>query len=105
MSILPPRREGPGSAFLPRSTFLVVVNLAVALIVAGIGFGLGFLQGLKAQVVILYTAISIAVLFWLGNYIAVVFENRHLPGESAEGEAATGAAVSASRGCGPATAP
>src|SRR4029077_20079842 len=26
--------------------------------------------------------------FWLGNYIAVVFENRHLPGESAEGEAA-----------------
>jgi ribose transport system permease protein len=87
MSLLPPRKEGPGYAFLPRSTFLVVVNLALALIVAGIGFGLGFLQGLKAQVVILYTAISFAVLFWLGNYIAVVFENR--PAEAgAEGEEA-----------------
>ena len=39
----------------PRSTFLVWLNLAVTFVVAAIGFGLGFAQGLSAQVVILYT--------------------------------------------------
>ena len=67
---------GRGMGFVPRSTFLVWLNLAVTFVVAAIGFGLGFAQGLSAQVVILYTLISAAVLFWLINYVTVVFESR-----------------------------
>ncbi|MGE0213562.1 MAG: ABC transporter permease [Parvibaculaceae bacterium] len=64
------------SPFIPRSSFLIWLNLAVTLIIAGIGFGLGFAQGLSAQLVILCTVISVAVLFWFLNYIAVIFESR-----------------------------
>jgi ribose transport system permease protein len=67
-------REGTAFTFIPRSPALIAFNLAIALIVAAIGFGLGFSQGLKAQVVILYTVISVAVLFWLANYVVAVFE-------------------------------
>src|ERR1700712_4927337 len=63
---------------IPRSLFLIWLNVALALIVAGIGFGLGFAQGLQAQVIILYTIISAAVLYWVANYVAVTFENRTL---------------------------
>ena len=35
----------------PRSTSLTVLNLAIALIVGAIGFGVGFAQGLLAQTV------------------------------------------------------
>jgi len=61
---------------MPRATFLLVLNLTIALIVAAIGFALGFAQGLPAQTVILYTVITVAVLFWAANYIAVAFESR-----------------------------
>jgi len=71
---------------MPRSVFLIALNLAIAVIVGGIGFGLGFAQGLPAQQVLLYTAISVAVLFWVGNYIAVAFENRQIARTAAEAE-------------------
>jgi len=61
---------------LPRSTFLIVLNLAIALIVGAIGFGVGFAQGQSAQSVLLFTVLTVAVLFWFGNYVAVAFENR-----------------------------
>src|SRR5207248_885595 len=44
--------------------------------IGAVGFGVGFGQGLPAQTVILYTVITVAVLFWASNYIAVAFENR-----------------------------
>jgi ribose transport system permease protein len=71
-----PRKESLGIAVIPRSISLVVFNLAVALVISAIGFGVGFAQGMQAQTVILYSAISLAVVFWLANYIAVIFENR-----------------------------
>lgn len=75
-----PRREArPYLIPIPRSAFLIWLNLALALIVAAIGFGLGFGQGMKAQVVILSTVISVAVLLWLLNYIAVMFDSRAGP--------------------------
>ena len=52
------------------------LNLALILIVAAIGFGLGFAQGLGAQHVILYTVITVAVLFLLLNYVTLIFESR-----------------------------
>lgn len=61
---------------LPRSTFLIVLNLAIALIVGAIGFGVGFAQGQSAQTVLLFTVVTVAVLFWFTNYVAVAFENR-----------------------------
>ena len=61
---------------IPRSGFLIWLNLAIALVVAAIGFGLGFGQGLKAQEVILYALISAAVLLWALNYVVVTFETR-----------------------------
>jgi ribose transport system permease protein len=61
---------------LPRSTFLIVLNLAIALIVGAIGFGVGFAQGQVAQTVMLFTVITVAALFWFTNYVALAFENR-----------------------------
>ena len=61
---------------LPRSTFLIVLNLAIALIVGAIGFGVGFAQGQSAQTVLLFTVMTVAVLFWFANYVAVALENR-----------------------------
>ncbi|MFM9860620.1 ABC transporter permease [Pseudoxanthobacter sp. M-2] len=60
----------------PRSLVLLWLNLVLTLVVAGIGFGLGFAQGLPAQQVILYTLVSVAVLFWVTNTVAVAFERR-----------------------------
>jgi ribose transport system permease protein len=74
------RKESQGLAAMPRSTFLIVLNLAVAFIVSAIGFGLGFAQGMPALTVVLYTAICLAVVFWVGNYIAAIFENRQAAG-------------------------
>lgn len=65
-----------GGLFVPRSRALVWLNLAVTFVVAAISFGLGFWQGISAQIVILYTVVLAAVLFWLINYIAVIFEPR-----------------------------
>ena len=64
---------------IPRSPFLVWFNLGLALVAAAIGFGLGFYQGLQAQLVILYTLVTAAVLFWVANYIAVAVETRAAP--------------------------
>jgi ribose transport system permease protein len=61
---------------IPRSLFMIWVNLAATLIVGAIGLGVGFAQDLPAQEVILYTVISIAVLLWALNYVVVMFESR-----------------------------
>lgn len=61
---------------VPRSLFLLWLNIALTFAVAAIGFGTGFAQGLAAQLVILYTIISAAVFLWLANAIVVVFEDR-----------------------------
>ena len=61
---------------IPRSFFMVWINLAVTLIIAAIGFGVGFGQDMKAQEVIVLTVISIAVMLWLLNYVVVMFETR-----------------------------
>ena len=73
---LPPREPRLQLIPIPRSGATIWLNLSLALIVAAIGFGLGFGQGMKAQDVILSTVISVAVLLWLLNYIAVIFETR-----------------------------
>lgn len=61
---------------VPRSLFLLWFNIALTVVVSTIGFGLGFAQGLAAQVVILYTIISAAVFLWLANAMALALENR-----------------------------
>ncbi len=61
---------------IPRSGALVWINLGVTLVIAAIGLGVGFAQGLKAQLVILYTVVSVAVLLWLLNYVTTIFESR-----------------------------
>jgi ribose transport system permease protein len=72
---------------IPKSAFLVWLNLSLALIVAALGFGLGFYQGMQAQIVILATIVSFAVLFWALNYIATVFEARQFGGLNGETDA------------------
>ncbi|MBW3098954.1 ABC transporter permease [Pseudohoeflea coraliihabitans] len=62
---------------IPKSIGLVWLNIALALILAAIGLGVGFAQsGLAAQQVILYTVLMAATVFVLLNYVAVVFEAR-----------------------------
>jgi ribose transport system permease protein len=74
---------------LPRSTFLIALNLAIALFVGAIGFGVGFAQGQSAQTVLLFTVMTVAVLFWFANYVAVAFENRQAAvAEAVESDAA-----------------
>ncbi len=65
--------------FIPRSPFLIWLNVAVAVIISAIGFGLGFAQGIQAQLVILYTALSLAILFWGGNFLTAMIEARQHP--------------------------
>ena len=60
----------------PRSLALIWLNLVLTLVVAAIGFGLGFAQELPAQQVILYTLVSVAAMFWITNTVAVAFERR-----------------------------
>jgi ribose transport system permease protein len=67
-------RRSPLAA--PRSMFLLWLNIALTVVVAAIGFGMGFAQGLAAQLVILYTIISAAVFLWFANAVTVVFEDR-----------------------------
>ena len=43
------------------------LGLAVAAVVAAIGAGLGFWQGLPAQQVIFYTAATVALVLWIWN--------------------------------------
>ena len=76
MTDLPPTLRQPRMQLIPipRSGFMIWVNLGLALVIAAIGFGLGFGQGVKAQAVILSTVLSVAVLLWLLNYVVVIFE-------------------------------
>ena len=84
-----PDQAPPNSArSCSRSMSIIVLNLAIALIVSGIGFGLGFAQGLPAQTVLLYTAVSVAVIFWVTNYTVAIFENRIASRPDAETELA-----------------
>jgi ribose transport system permease protein len=79
MTMLPPTlgREARLQLIpIPRSLFMIWVNLGVALVIAAIGFGLGFGQGMAAQEVILATVVTLAILLWLLNYIVVIFETR-----------------------------
>lgn len=76
---------------IPRSPFLIWLNLAVAIIVAAIGFGLGFAQGLPAQEVILYTVLSVAALLWITNTVAATFEARQPAAAASPAERAPGA--------------
>ena len=76
--------------FVPRSTALVTLNLIITFVVAAIGFGVGFGQGVLAQEVILYTIISAAVLFWTLNYIAAIFESRLQPDKPSENAVGVG---------------
>ena len=85
MSDTPVPRERVSPVVMPRSVFLIWLNLALSLIVGAIGFGLGFAQGVGAQTVILYTIITVALLFWALNYVTVIFESRRAqPAEAAE---------------------
>jgi ribose transport system permease protein len=62
---------------IPKSIALIWLNIALSLILAAIGLGVGFSQGiLPAQQVILFTIAITALVFVLLNYIAVVFEAR-----------------------------
>ena len=79
MSDLPANpNTGPRAQLIPipRSSVMIWVNLAATLVIAAIGFGLGFVGGISAQYVILSTVVSVAVLLWLLNYIVVIFETR-----------------------------
>lgn len=61
---------------MPRSLALMWLNIALSLVVGAIGFGMGFAEGVAAQLVILYTIVSVAVFLWLLNAITIAFENR-----------------------------
>ncbi|WP_420394509.1 ABC transporter permease [Acuticoccus sp.] len=65
---------GVPPVLMPRSTALIAFNLALTLVIAAIGFGLGFAEELPAQLVILYTTVTVAFLFWLTNTVAGAFE-------------------------------
>jgi ribose transport system permease protein len=68
----------------PKSIFLIWINAAIAFVVAGIGFIMGFVQAVPAQTVILYTIITLFLFFWGLNYLAVIYEQRKRQIESAE---------------------
>ena len=62
---------------IPRSRIILWVNIALSLIVATIGFGVGFGEGiLSAQQIILFGIISALLLFLLLNYVATIFDAR-----------------------------
>ncbi len=73
---------------MPRAPFLFWFNIALALVIGLIGLGLGFGQGLKAQLVILYTAITVLAVLFLANIIVASVEARQ--NASSERAAATG---------------
>jgi len=71
-------RTSPGTPLLiPGSTAVVWLNLAVSLVLAAIGLGVGFWQAkLSAQQIILFTIILAGATFLILNYVAVIFETR-----------------------------
>lgn len=76
---------------IPKSIAHVWLNIVLSLIVAAIGLGVGFSQGmLAAQEVILFTVLLAAVLFILLNYIVIVFEARGAAGRQEEADSEDG---------------
>ena len=62
---------------IPQSRAVIWLNIALSLVVATIGFGVGFGEGyLSAQQVILFGVVTAALLFLLLNYVAIIFEDR-----------------------------
>lgn len=62
---------------IPRSALVLWINIALTVILAAIGLGVGFAQeGLPAQQVILYTLVIAALFLVTANYVTVVFETR-----------------------------
>jgi ribose transport system permease protein len=62
---------------IPGSTALVWLNLALSVVIATIGLGVGFAQEVvPTQQVILFTVIMVVVTFLMLNYVAVAFETR-----------------------------
>lgn len=82
-----------GVLMIPRAPFVVVLNLAIALVVSLVGFGLGFWQGMQALPVILASVLTFAVTFWLTNAVAVALDSRGFAHARAKG-----LAVAAERG-------
>lgn len=73
----PNSRGRPTLLPMPASRLVMWLNIALSLIVAVIGLGVGFAQEiLSAQQVILFTILTATVLFLLLNYVAVIFETR-----------------------------
>ena len=71
------RRSSFGMLPIPQSRLVIWVNIALSLVIATIGFGVGFGEGyLSAQQVILFGVVTAALLFLLLNYIAIIFEDR-----------------------------
>ena len=71
------RRSSFGMLPIPQSRFVIWVNIALSLVIATTGFGVGFGEGyLSAQQVILFGVITAALLFLLLNYVAIIFEDR-----------------------------
>ena len=75
------RNDNKRSSFamlpIPQSRAVIWLNIALSLVVATIGFGVGFGEGyLSAQQVILFGVITAALLFLLLNYVAIIFEDR-----------------------------
>ena len=92
------RRSSSGMMPMPQSRFVIWVNIALSLVIATIGFGVGFGEGyLSAQQVILFGVVTAALLFLVLNYVAVIFEDRaaaaeHRLGRERAGLAQTGLA-------------
>ena len=69
------RNDSKRSSFamlpIPQSRSVIWLNIGLSLVVATIGFGVGFGEGyLSAQQVILFGVITAALLFLLLNYVA-----------------------------------
>jgi len=61
---------------LPTTPFLFWVSLAVPVVIGTLGLGLGFAQGQSAQIVILSTIVTVAVLLWLTGALLQTLEAR-----------------------------
>lgn len=62
---------------MPKSRLVIWINIALSLVLAAIGLGVGFAQDiLPVQQIILFTILTAAVVFVLLNYVAAVFETR-----------------------------
>ena len=65
------------SFLVPKTRFIIWMNIIISLTVSAIGLGLGFSQQwLPTQQIILYTIVTAGSLFLLLNYITSIFETR-----------------------------